>query len=242
MNKVLLLISLIVSAFYAFADSFYYSGDKKIPLKVDEAKIAIICKKGCKFKLPTNSGLNIYQRFSDERVDTYVLEKSEDMRLSTIKKLLSLNQPLFSEAQVNIQPCYTDDAGLELTPSQYIYIKLKTEDDYSKLLQIAEEYNCIIVEKDEFMPLWYTLYISDYGDCNSVEIANEIYETGLFSSSYPALSYDACLISYDLDRNLNRNLSTFYACPDSFYYSGDEKIPLKVDNEKVAILCKKGLS
>lgn len=92
---------------------------------------------------------------------------------------------------------YYDKNGGELTLTGYVYIKLKSPSDYEVLDRVATKYGLKIVEHDELMPLWYVLQNSNIA--STVDIANTIYETGMFAECSPDFSTSGTEISYDPD-------------------------------------------
>lgn len=95
-----------------------------------------------------------------------------------------------------VSSCYKDEYGKLVIPTGLIYVELKSDSDFSILRQTAEEHGCRIVNQNAFMPLWYTLQVTPQSDGDCVEVANMIYETGLFANAEPSFAFDAC-ISYD---------------------------------------------
>lgn len=59
------------------------------------------------------------------------------------------------------------------------------------------ERNITIVEQNQFMPLWYTLKITKNTVGNTLEVANQFFETGLFASSQPDFLSDDRFCSND---------------------------------------------
>ncbi len=139
--------------------------------------------------MPASSELKIFRTFSDDRSEIFVVQKNTSVSLLTVKRLISSNDRLLN-SQINICPCYIDNSGLALTPNGYIYVELKSENDYDKLLQVASQYGCQIIRQNEFMPCWYTLYLKLETTCNPIEVANKMHESGEFACAFPSFSYD----------------------------------------------------
>jgi len=77
----------------------------------------------------------------------------------------------------------SDTIGL----SNFFYVKLKAIADTVLLRQKAELMNCIIMEEDAFMPLWFVLSTTESSNFNAMECANIFYESGLFQAANPDL-------------------------------------------------------
>ena len=173
-------------------NSFYYSQGRKVTLSQDNSKIVSLSPKGMLPRFP--SGITVSRNVQDNALNILVLEKSPSASLPTIRRQLSISNP-----KLAVIPCYKDANGMELAPTGYIYVELKSTSDYTKLQQTASQHGCSIVRQNKFMPLWYTLRISPSSESDPVNIANEIYETGYFSASSPDFNFDALEISYDPD-------------------------------------------
>lgn len=186
------IVALIAIFSMAAQNSFYYSQGRKVTLSQDNSKVVSLSPKGMLPRFP--SGITVSRNVQDNALNILVLEKSSSASLSTIRRQLSISNP-----KLAVIPCYKDANGMELAPTGYIYVELKSTSDYTKLQQTASQHGCSIVRQNKFMPLWYTLRISPSSESDPVNIANEIYETGYFSASSPDFSFDALEISYDPD-------------------------------------------
>lgn len=101
-----------------------------------------------------------------------------------------------------VYPSFLSEDGTEIGLSDYVYIKLKSPEDFREIEKKAAQYNMEIIEQNEFMPLWYTLRCSENTQFSSLEVANRIFETGLFASSVPDLmTYDDIECTNDPDFN-----------------------------------------
>ncbi len=171
MKKITILTILIAATFnIAAQDAYYYSGSEKIPLtKVPGKEVAI-------YKTIDKKGQIDFQQMN-------LNEKSKVT--NSVGEFLAISET------------FIDYTGLELTPTGYFDIKLKQLGDYSVLLEIANDYNLEVVEQDRYMPLWYLLRLKLRVDGTVLDIANQIYETGLFASCSPSFSFDCEEISYD---------------------------------------------
>ncbi|MDE6416739.1 MAG: S8 family serine peptidase [Duncaniella sp.] len=172
----------VVTAITAYAENeyYYYNGDK-ISLIHDQSFVVNITQ------------IN----------NTSIHQDSETYKISDARSNIQIYKtPLDTPGIDNnshFYNCYKALNNQELIPNGYIYVKLKENSDFHLLSSFADIYNYYIVEQNEFMPLWYTLQMNPESGLSSVTIANQLFETGLFSSCFPSFSYDAREISYDPD-------------------------------------------
>ena len=116
---------------------------------------------------------------------TYVIEEEvyngasikhgiiSDRSLSNIKNIL-YKTPSFHLAN--------DTANIFVT--EYFYIRLKHEDDYSLLTNFAIKNGVEIVRKGD-LGNWYILKCTQLSKYNALDMANLFYESGLFSAAEP---------------------------------------------------------
>jgi len=87
---------------------------------------------------------------------------------------------------------YVDQIGI----SNFFYVKLKELRDTVLLKREAEKENAVIMWQNKFMPLWFTLSVTENTKYNSMELSNKLYESDLFQYAYPdllnAIRYDNC--------------------------------------------------
>lgn len=114
--------------------------------------------------------------------------------------LHELNNGSFGYPAAYMEPgtkLYIDDNDVKLAPTDVIFVKLKDAKDYPLLESIANKYELRISSQNKFMPLWYTLRNSENSLRSSIDLANEIYETGMFAASEPDFFSGTTDISYD---------------------------------------------
>lgn len=173
-------------------ENYYYSGGVQINLHEDCSKLVVLTS----YNLVSNSlgvpGMTLSKTLSDDTSNVYIYDLAVTTDIETLHNQISQAVPL-----VNVISAYTNGEGLELVPTGYIYVKLKSPQDYALLQQVADSYECIIKDQNTFMPLWFTLSL--IGKKDPVKIANSIYESGLFASSSPEFYTDIYEISYDPD-------------------------------------------
>lgn len=182
-KTILILLLFISCAIHAIAQSdFYYYRGKKMPLPLNEN---IIC-----ISIPKDSS-NVIERVrtnvqvSDEIRDNYyyiiVVSRSD------YEKLTSLNTWEEDLKSIVITPCYYDQYNNPIVASPYLNVELKQQQDTVLLASYAKEYKLIVFPSSEYFPLWYIVAITPNSPKNSVECANELYETGVFENSIPDL-------------------------------------------------------
>lgn len=188
----LFIILTVISFNQLFAQEhyYYYSGEK-IFLEINPNKASVIFPKA---------------NFAEKIKSIYTLEDtlkviSDDAFYIKVVNLIDTDNEknielLKSDIQNNIDknvivlPAYKNSRGNELIMTNYLNIRLKTDKDIDKLYSVAEKYNLEVVRKSELMPLWYTLSITPKTQASTLEVANAIFETGLFVSSFADFSYD----------------------------------------------------
>ena len=105
--------------------------------------------------------------------------------------------PLSVSKVRNAVETYKSPNGDYMEASGYLYVKLKSLNDKEVLERTAKSYGLIVIEQNKFMPLWFVLKKENSTRGKSLDIANSLYETGLFEECAPDLSFDGREISYD---------------------------------------------
>ena len=187
---ILLFISCPVSII-AQTDYYYYRGGK-IPLTVNESKICV--------NIPNNKEIlcegilkeiKIIDKIKDADFDISIVQKSDLTELSSSRSWKE------GATSVILSPCYKTMDGKEVFSTPYLNVRLKKEEDLNLLLSYAEKYGLRIVKQDSFLPLWYILSVSSETGKTALEIANTLWESGVFTSSVPDLCSDDMICSND---------------------------------------------
>lgn len=84
-----------------------------------------------------------------------------------------------------ITPCFVSDNNEEFSNSPYIYVKLKESKDTTLFKNILNKFSLNEFEEIDYMPLWYKVSCFSNKQYCPIELANKIYETGLFESAEP---------------------------------------------------------
>ena len=173
---------------------FYYYNGKKMPLTLNENKVVIsIPKDSVETCDSIRANVKDKNRIKDEVFDIYVIHRSE------LERLTSLDFWKNDSKNVLITPSYYTANKTEVFSSPYLNICLKEEQDIDLIISCAEQYGLKIIKQDPLMPLWYILAITQDCDKNSLECANELWESGQFAASVPDLCSDDFICSNDPD-------------------------------------------
>lgn len=87
-----------------------------------------------------------------------------------------------------ITPDYEAEGGnVTIKVSNLLYVKLKHEADYTLLEQYAAVHKTTIVGEDDSMENLFILLCTDISEGSAVDVANYLYETGVFEYAEPDL-------------------------------------------------------
>jgi len=189
----------------ANGDSYYFynSEGKKVYLtlntkyaflSVDEPQLPIdIAQRGMQaseFK-SDNSDTKQYQGKYGQR--RYFAELSIENDLTSKQYLKLLSDIKDQNSNVIIAPYFKDQYGKKVGLTNFFYVKLKEEKDIALLKQKANQHSCIIIMQDDFMPLWFTLSVTEASGRNALECANFFHESGLFQAGEADLMPDSLI-------------------------------------------------
>ncbi len=174
-------------------NTYYYYYDTPITLVEDTTRF-VVFSPSVNIAPASVSSLcgTLIDSNTNERFSMQVYSRDPAMPMSKVKSQLSEIQ------SVQVKPCYITEYGGRAIPTPYLNVKLNNLSDYSVLVSVAKQFDCEIISQDPFMPEWYTLCALEKADYNSIEIANRIFETGLFATSYASMCTNTIQrISYD---------------------------------------------
>lgn len=174
----------------AQSDYYYYKGEK-IPLTLNDKKVCVSVPKVGKSSERILANVKVLNKIKDEEFDIFVILRSE------YEKLITLDFWKEDAKYAIITPSYITTEKKEVFLSPYLNVQLKNEQDFNLLLLYAERYGLRIVKQDALMPLWYILVLTQNCDKNTLECANELFESGDFASSVPDLCSDDLTCSND---------------------------------------------
>jgi len=170
-------------------DYYWYRGEKVGINKIEEKKF-ILFKASDEAKVKEAKGdLKIIGQPSIVELSAKINRKSAQKEVETLMwaSILSSQALISNDAIIYEAPYFRTTDGYEMGLSHLFYVKLKKKEDIDILSKLAGENNVEIVGNNEYMPMWYTLSCNKNSNGNSLEIANQLYETGLFEEAYPDL-------------------------------------------------------
>ena len=160
----------------------YYNSDKKVPLTLNENNFCInIPKEYAEIRERVLANIRILEKIDDETFDGYIVTRADYKRLTA--------QDFWKEdaKSVIVTASYFYENNKVVFLSPYMSVKLKKEEDIDLLTSYAEKYRLKIVRNMPYMPLWYILHVTPESEKNSLDCANELYESGDFAASAPDL-------------------------------------------------------
>lgn len=102
-----------------------------------------------------------------------------------------------TDEQIYSIPTYVTEQGATATFTERVIVTLNSDSEYSKLLNIANQYNIKLVKKSQYLENWYEFACTNESAGTSLEIANAIYELNLFKSVFPGIVYNFISASSD---------------------------------------------
>ena len=123
-----------------------------------------------------NKGINRYWttlHLNEKLTEEQYLELLIDIKQKNQKVIIA---PYFKSKQFN-----------EMGLSNFFYVKLKQKNDTILLRQIADKNDCIIIQQDHFLPLWFVLSVTETSEINAIELANIFHDSNLFDTAEPDL-------------------------------------------------------
>lgn len=88
---------------------------------------------------------------------------------------------------VTASPVFQLQDGQRLWVSNNAYVKLKSKNDLAKLLDLSKKWGFEVLGSNKFMPLWLTVSCTKSGHTNAIDLANTLFETGIFEAAEPEL-------------------------------------------------------
>ncbi len=191
------LISMMVAGcLYSAADTpYYYCQGEKIPLTEVSERMSVAVASSALLSL--SSGYSVIREIKDNSFRILVCEdNSQNSLRSGVGPFKAELKGASTVAMVS--PCYKSENGDNIAITPYLNVKLKKAEDYTLLENAARENNLTIVSQDQSLPLWYILSVTTASNGTSLDIANKLYETGLFAEAIADFSSENdALCSYD---------------------------------------------
>ena len=107
---------------------------------------------------------------------------------------------------------YERPSGVSIGTSSMFYVKLKDTADLHILERIAMVKDVSIIQHIPTMPLWYLMSSRKSSLYTSVELSNQIYETGLFEDVDPAFMFNFRTIAPNGSNASNTNSNNSHSC------------------------------
>lgn len=193
-KKVILILLLLISCSIGTIaqTSYYYYKGMHIPLILNESKVCVsILKNKKEISTELLKSIKILDKKNAADYELFTIQQSDLQKISA----LSLWE---GEAKsILLSPCFRTIDSTEVFLTPYFNVRLKREQDINLLSSYAERYGLRIVKQNSFMPLWYGLSISSKTGKNALEIANELWESGLFAASSPNFCSNGLICSND---------------------------------------------
>ncbi len=164
---------------------YYYYQGKRIPLTLNENKVVVSIPKeydGISKRIRAN--LPVLSTIKDGVFDSFIIPRSDFERLTS--------QDFWEEdakSMVLTSSYYTEDKT-EVFETPYLNVRLKKEEDADLLASYAERYGLKIVGNSNYLPLWYILYVTPGSEKSPLQCANEIFESGEFTSAVADFAED----------------------------------------------------
>ena len=164
-------------------DYFYYYNGSKIPLTLNENKVVVSIPKECnETSERIQANVQVLTTIGDNDFDIFVITRSD------YEQLISLDSWEEDERNVVLSSCYfVGRYNDEVAASPYLNVKIKKEKDIDLLNAYVEEYKLRFDDYKPLLELWYVLSVTPETEKDPLQVANELYETGLFAESEPDL-------------------------------------------------------
>jgi len=187
----LLVLLVILCSIHATAqtDYYYYHGSSKMYLTRNENKVVINIPKGheeISERICANIqilGKTEYQMKGITYFDMLVISRPE------YEKLTSMDFWKEDVKSIILTHYYFTENNAEALETPFIDVALKNVEDADLLTPYVEKYKLRNYGKySEYLPLVYILILTPETEKNSLDIANEMYESGDFKYAEPMLS------------------------------------------------------
>ena len=165
-----ILLFFVFNSSFSQSSFYYYKGEK---IHLDKVENEVVVQSN---RLVSNfsGGLILNSLDNNEgKINTIVRITKSDFQKEKIR--------LFENNQVNfVFPVYENFFGKKISVTNYLYFKLKSLSDINTLKKIADEYHLESLSQNKYMPLWYSCKIKNRKNNDPIELANTLYETGIF--------------------------------------------------------------
>lgn len=164
---------------------YYWSEGVKIPLEINNNKLYAIIETtelDCLNKSILNHSNNLLNiNYNSLGIEDF--NNTQTSLTSIILDDISINE--IYDIAVYIAPYFKTTDGSDIGITNILSVQLKTEEDLIELKKIAKEFNIEIIGKNKFDSSIYFLSCTKESKGNALEMANLIYEIGLFEYATP---------------------------------------------------------
>jgi subtilisin family serine protease len=215
-NKLYISIFVFLFSLFGFAQSnYYYYNNKKVYVNIDREYISINSILNNAFLETFNTNylsktefVENNNRSNAQATDSYTLSrKTLKSYYSEIKVITSIKDNLLNYTNfvnslnnnsniIKVSPCYKTISGKRLGLTNNFYVKINPS-NINSLYSYAQSNNVEILGRDSFMDNWYILSCSKNNPKNSLELANQFHESGLFITAEPEFVYHDLQASVD---------------------------------------------
>lgn len=158
---------------------FYYYKGNPIPLNVNSQHFLVYADTGKISKDLFAKEFRVTEWIEDGR--NGVLEAQVNIPNGNYNGVLKNLKE--KEYVIDIEPVIGD--SILTNTSRLFYVMLHDEQDYSLLSSTAQSLSAEIRGKVDFYDNWYELRVNKNSDGNSIEVANQFWETGYFANIDP---------------------------------------------------------
>lgn len=124
--------------------------------------------------------------------------------------LSEVQQMQLNNNDIIVAPYFKTASTEKLGLSNYFYVRLKDQNDFSVLQDMIEQHNVELIGQNKFRPLSYILSVTS-NSLNAVQMAIIFHESNLFEHAGPDLMFD-----FKLSSNINSSNSV--AIPNDTFY------------------------
>jgi serine protease len=194
-NKIYITILIFlfsILALNAQSNYYYYYKGQKVYLTLDKTLLNISAGENLQKSSVTPLNFKDFNLEIDN--SNSQLQKNAKLEFQSIPSDIEFLQKINSLKQNvninNVSLYFKRTNAPSIGTSKYFYIKLKNENDFATLQQIAIQKNVQIVKQVPYMPNWYILSLNKTTIGNSIDLTNYFYETGLFADVDPAFMFN----------------------------------------------------
>ena len=155
-------------------------------------------------------------------VNTLYEEEGEQVLFWTIVTCPDLQENINCQSVLYSSPSYQTEDGNNVDVSNLINVKIKKTEDEELLYNMARNNGVVVLGKNRFMPLWFTLSCTKESSGDAVFMAKLLHESNLFAQIMPdILVHNLLFCSYD------EYFSEQWGLNNSGQYSGVAGIDIK---------------